>query len=63
MPDGEMTPDGDESLTPVTDVTTDADGNTVVIGYPPGSNQGYVGTPVTDPNDGVGIGDSGPQGA
>lgn len=64
MPDGDMTPDGDESLTPVTEETTDEHGNTVIIGYPSGSNQGYVGTPITDPNvGGVGVGGSESEGA
>jgi hypothetical protein len=47
-PPVDATPDGDPVITPVTDESTDADGNTVVVGYPSGVNQGYSGTPGTD---------------
>jgi hypothetical protein len=66
MPDeGVMTPDGDPILTPVTEETTDDNGNTVVTGYPPGSTTGYTGTPGTSPEGsgpGIGIGIEAPEG-
>lgn len=55
--EGEMVPDGDTALTPVTETIVDENGNTTVIGYPPGSNQGYVGTPSTEPGPGLGLGE------
>lgn len=51
---GEVTPAGDPLLTPVTVQTTDDSGNTTVIGYPSGYNQGYTGTPGESPGGGVG---------
>lgn len=48
MPDGEMLPVGDEMIFPVTTETIDENGNTVLTGYPSGSSQAYVGTPITN---------------
>jgi hypothetical protein len=41
-------PNGDPVITPATDQSTDDDGNTVVVGYPPGVSEGYSGMPGTD---------------
>lgn len=61
--EGEMTPDGDPVLTPATTETMDENGNTVVTGFPPGSNQYYSGTPgVSADGPGLGIGVEAPEG-
>lgn len=62
--EGEMVSDGDPILTPVTEETTDENGNTVVVGYPPGSVEGWTGTPVTSESDspGAGVGVEPPEG-
>lgn len=63
MPDDEVTQVGDPVVTPVTDETTDEDGNTTVIGYPPGTVINYEGG-VSDPNGpGVGAGQTNPDGS
>lgn len=62
-PEGEMVPDGDPIIVPVTEETVDEDGNTVVTGYPPGSTEGYTGTPGVSPEGpGLGIGIGAPEG-
>ncbi len=63
MPDDEVTQVGDPLVTPVTDTTTDDNGNTVVIGYPPSTVVVYEGG-VTDPNaPDVGPGQTNPDGS
>jgi hypothetical protein len=46
---GDATQVGDTVITPVTDTSTDANGNTVVTGYPSGTNEVYSGTPGESP--------------
>lgn len=63
---GEGTPDGDPVVTPVTDEYEDDNGNTVVVGYPPGSTAGFTDVPGLDPTGGggpgAGIGNESPGG-
>lgn len=64
MPEDEATQVGDTLVTPVTDETTDDDGNTVVIGYPPTTVTVYEGG-VSDPSAAtdVGAGQTNPDGS